>query len=247
MQPLRRYNIRGAAHREAGARGARNRGSGAPMGFLRRDPNDTPNHSLARGNAMQIRKGFQLTLAVVMVSAIAAGCKSNVTDPEGPVVPGLPDRAGTVLIREDFDGENGGVGRNNWTAFAQWTVAAGCVDLHGNGFYDVQAGNGLYVDLDGSCGQAGTLDSKTEFTLEPGTYVLEFWLAGSQRSESPDTVEVSLGTTFSEQIVMQRNDQFRLFTRRIDVGSRTTARLRFRNFGGDNQGALLDVIRLRQL
>jgi len=218
-----------------------------PMGLLRRDPNDTPNHSFARGKAMHIRNAFQLALAVLMVSAIAAGCKNTVTDPEGPVVPGLPDRPGTVLLRDDFDRENNGVGVNNWTAFANWNVAAGCVDLHGNGFYDVQAGNGLYVDLDGSCGQGATFESKTEFTLEPGTYVLEFWLAGNQRIAAPDTVEVSLGTAFSEQFVIQQHDAFRLFTRRIDVGTRTTARLRFRNFGGDNQGALLDVIRLRQL
>ncbi len=55
----------------------------------------------------------------------------------------------------------------NYAGFANWDVLDGFVDLIGNGFFDLLPGNGLYVDLDGSTGDAGKLISKTTFTLDP--------------------------------------------------------------------------------
>jgi len=194
---------------------------------------------------MRFRRGLALSIAAACLAA--AGCDKGATDPDDTIIPTLPPVApGTVLLFDDFDNENGGVGVNNWTGFVNWNVVDGCVDLHGNGFWDVQRGHGLYVDLDGSCWAAGTIESKAEFSLSPGTYVLEFWLAGNQRSESPDTVQVTLGTVFDEQFVLQQSDQFRSITRRLDLATATTARLRFRNSGADQQGALLDQVRLRR-
>jgi hypothetical protein len=162
------------------------------------------------------------------------------------VIPQLPEvPVATVLFLDHFDNENGGVGKNNWTSFQNWNVVGGCVDLHGNGFYDVQAGNGIYVDLDGTCMAAGAIETKQTFELTPGNYVIEFWLAGNNRISTPDTVVVSFGTIHQEQIVMQGNERFRLFTRLVTVTAPTTARLRFESFGGDNQGALLDQVRVR--
>jgi hypothetical protein len=180
---------------------------------------------------------------LLLCSTLLPACKS----PTDVIVPTLPPAPpASVLLFDDFDSENGGVGVNNWSTFAQWLVASGCVDLHGNGFFDVQAGHGLYVDLDGTCSQGGALETRELFSLQPGNYVLEFWLAGNNRNSIPDTVAVSLGTLHQEQIVMQRDDQFRLFTRSISVTSPVTARLRFQNLGGDNQGALLDLVRFRR-
>ncbi|CAN5683866.1 hypothetical protein BH23GEM3_BH23GEM3_14980 [soil metagenome] len=180
-------------------------------------------------------------LAILM---LAAGCRKSPIEPPrlDPVDPA------TVLFVDDFDAENGGAGRFNYTAFANWNVQDGCVDLHGNGFIDVQPGKGLYVDLDGTCkpSKAGTMETKAAFSLDPGSYVLEFWLAGNQRIPSPDTVLVSLGDLHQEQIVLTRDEPFRLFTRNLTVSTPTTARLRFRNLGGDDQGALLDLVRLRR-
>jgi hypothetical protein len=59
-------------------------------------------------------------------------------------------------------------------------------------------------------------------------------------------VVVSLGTLFQEQFVLQSNERFRLITRSVTVTATTTARLRFQAFGGDNQGVLLDQVRLRR-
>jgi len=187
-----------------------------------------------------------LGAAVVAAMVVGMGCKSS-TGPDDTVIPSLPDvPTGSVLLSDNFDDENGGVGINNWTAFSNWNVLGGCVDLHGNGFWDVQRGHGLYVDLDGSCLRAGTIESKQEFELVPGVYVLEFWLAGNQRIERADTVTVTLGSLLQEDFVVERLQPFHLITRRIDVGTAVSARLRFQGHGGDNQGALLDVVRLRR-
>lgn len=194
---------------------------------------------------MHNRYSLPLVLLAAFASLAVSGCKSP-SDPE-PDVPRLPPvTPSTVLLFDDFDGENGGTGQNNWSNLQNWTLVAGCVDLHGNGFYDVQRGNGLYLDLDGSCAEGATVESKTEFSLASGLYVLEFWLAGNQRIATPDTVRVTLGSVYSEEFVMNQFDAFRLVSRTVPVSATTAARLRFRNLGGDNQGALLDVVRLRR-
>jgi hypothetical protein len=175
-------------------------------------------------------------------------CGMLVSCGDNPVAPSLvPVDEATVLFADNFDAENNGAGVFDWTSFVNWNVLAGCVDLHGNGFVDVQPGTGLYVDLDGSCEAGGTFETKTAFTLEPGNYVLEFWIAGNHRISSSDTVNVSLGSLYEEQLVMRPQDRFELRTRNVSVPSQTTARLRFQNLGGDGRGALVDLVRLRRV
>lgn len=177
---------------------------------------------------------------VILAGGMAVSCG------EVPLAPSLVEvDPATVVFIDDIDEENNGVGIYNWTNFTDWNVVDGCVDLHGNGFHDVQPGKGLYIDLDGSCVRAGTIESKTEFVLEPGNYILEFWIAGNQRIDDADTVIVSLGSLFQEEMVVQRRSAFQLRVRNISVPARTAARLRFQNLGGDDRGALIDLVRLR--
>ena len=184
------------------------------------------------------RTGFVLT---VLAGTLAAGCGKS------PVAPSLSNfDPNSVLLSDNFDTENNGAGIFNWTSFTNWNVIAGCVDLHGNGLFDVQPGNGLYVDLDGSCAMGGGIESKTAFVLEPGTYVLEWFMAGNNRINTSDTVNVSFGSLYQEQFVLQPRDQFTLRTRNISVSSQTTARIRFENLGGDGRGGLIDLVRLRR-
>ena len=100
--------------------------------------------------------------------------------------------AATVIFSDDFNAENGGVGALNYTGFANWGVSGvgETVDLIGNGFFDFYPGNGLYVDLDGSTGNAGVLTTNSFFG--PGSYVLSFNLAGSTRGDT-NTVIVRFG------------------------------------------------------
>ena len=185
------------------------------------------------------RTGLAVTL---LFSVMAVSCGKS---PTAPSLVSVDDAS--VLFTDNFDNENNKQGVFNWTSFANWNVLGGCVDLHGNGFVDVQPGTGLYVDLDGSCDAGGTIETKTAFTLQPGNYVLEFWLAGNNRIVDSDTVNASLGSLYQEQFVLQQKDKFELRTRNISVTATTTARLRFENLGGDGRGGLLDLIRLRRV
>lgn len=194
---------------------------------------------------MRLPNSTRRLLPLLLTFAIV-GCRAGATEP-APIVPDLPDvDPRTVLLFDNFDRENGGRGENNWAGFANWNVVAGCVDLHGNGFHDVQQNNGLYVDLDGSCERAGTIESKAAFSLTPGGYILEFWLAGNNRDAPQDTVVVSLGALYEERFVLEGGAPFRQLTRPVSVTAVTQARLRFAHQGGDNQGILLDQVRLRR-
>ena len=41
-----------------------------------------------------------------------------------------------ILLTDNFDGENGGVGSLNYNSFANWNVTGGTVDLIGNGYFE---------------------------------------------------------------------------------------------------------------
>jgi hypothetical protein len=167
---------------------------------------------------------------------------------KSPTAPSLVDvDPSTVLLFDNFDSENNGAGIFNWTSFANWNVTSGCVDLHGNGLFDVQPGNGLYVDLDGSCAIGGGIESKQAFVLQPGNYVFEFWMAGNNRINVADTVNVSVGSLYQVQFVMQPRDRFALRSRDLSVSSQTTVTIKFDNLGGDGRGALVDLVRLRRV
>ncbi len=159
---------------------------------------------------------------------------------------GLPAMGrAAVLLSDNFDAENRGVAQDNYAGFANWNVVSGSVDLVGNGVNDFLPGNGLYVDMDGSTNAGGTLESKQTFTLQPGHYILQFRLAGSQRSDpNINTVTVQLGTMFSENFTLANSDPFTLITRTIIVTSTTSAKLSFAQNGGDDIGLLLDDVKL---
>jgi hypothetical protein len=137
---------------------------------------------------------------------------------------------------DNFNSENGGVGALNYTGFANWNVTAGSVDLIGNGFFDFYPGNGLYVDLDGSTFQGGTLTTKVSFS--PGNYALSFELGGSQRGDT-NLVDVAFGP-YVEQSVVPTNQPLTLISRTVTLLAPAT--LSFTNEGGDDVGAILDNV-----
>ncbi|MEJ2430399.1 MAG: PEP-CTERM sorting domain-containing protein [Deltaproteobacteria bacterium] len=148
----------------------------------------------------------------------------------------------SMVFQDNFDSENGGVGVTNYTGFANWTVTDGTVDLIGNGFFDFLPGNGLYVDMDGSTGNAGIMT--TEFVLDPGVYLLSFELAGNHRNTSPEEVivQVALGSLINKTYSLNRDDPFTLFDESFTVSSAMTVALSFEGVGGDNIGMLLDDV-----
>jgi hypothetical protein len=84
----------------------------------------------------------------------------------------------------------------NWVPPANWSVTSGSVDLIGetttNSSYDFFPGNGGYVDLDGSTGQAGTLATLQSFAA--GTYTLTFDLGGRVSPNPSLTTDITLGS-----------------------------------------------------
>ena len=161
----------------------------------------------------------------------------------------------STLLSDNFNSENGGVGALNYTGFANWTVntyngtpagqgifgegtGTGTVDLIGvNTQWDFYPGNGLYVDLDGSTNNAGILTSKMSFG--PGTYVVSFELGGNDRGAPDNTVTVTLGS-WSLNIFVPNNQALDTYTESITTT--VSGSLSFHNWGGDNQGAILDDV-----
>lgn len=150
----------------------------------------------------------------------------------------------TTLLQDSFDQENSTA--LNYDQFSNWNVINGSVDLIGSvGFYDFFPANGLYVDMDGTTGQAGTLQSKTTFNFQAGDTVnLSFQLAGNQRYDMSDTVTVSLGDLFSETFSLPGDQAFTNFTRSFTVANATNTTLDFKGIGRDNVGLLLDNVTL---
>ena len=161
----------------------------------------------------------------------------------------------TILLEDTFDTENNGNPIWNYNNFSNWNVTRGAVDLIGPGYFDLLPGNGLYIDLDGSYGLvnqnnaiAGTMESKVAFSLSADTYELNFDLAGSQRIyPGINTVDVSLGSVYSEQFTLDWNVPFTTITRNITVSAPTVGNLTFAHSDGDWIGLLLDDVKLTKL
>jgi hypothetical protein len=162
--------------------------------------------------------------------------------------------ASTVVFSDNFNSENGGNGALDYNNFSNWIITGGTVDLIGNGYFDFMSGQGygLYVDLDGSTGQAGTMTSKK--TLSAGSYSLTFSLAGSHvfnndaDHDSPNIVEVSAGgSTPIDTVTLLENDPFSVHTISFYLNYASPVSISFHNLGGDNVGALLDNVTLSEV
>ena len=172
---------------------------------------------------MTIRKS--LALAIALVGLTLAGTANA-----------------AIIFSDDFDGE--GPWSLDFDSFSQWTVSDGTVDLIGVGTpYDFLPGNGLYVDMDGSSGNAGKLTS-IAINLAAGTYTLQFDLAGNQRNGSTEsvTVQVNMGSLVSDSISLAQNADFTTFQYTFSVAAPTVVNLSFEGAGGDNVGMLLDNV-----
>lgn len=151
------------------------------------------------------------------------------------------------VFSDNFDTETLGL---NYTGFANWTVSDGTVDLIGTGFFDLQPGNGHYVDLDGSTSNAGVMTSLALSLTGGVTYDLTFSLAGSQRG---DTNTVTYGIDLNSDSVLDVSGSqtlasgvgFGVFSLTFTPSSSTAnARIVFGQAGGDNVGLLLDNVAL---
>lgn len=166
--------------------------------------------------------------------------------PDLPPVPPV-----TILIEDDIDDENGGVAAKMVTSLSNWNITRNCIDLHGPGSTNPLPGNGLYMDLDGTyldhdvCIGAGRIESKTTFNLAPGSYKFEMIMAGNNQNFPTDTLMLTIGSVYSNTIIMEESDPFNLYTYDFTVTEATSAKIALDHKGGDEQGILIDAIRLR--
>jgi len=164
----------------------------------------------------------------------------------GGLVLGTVGFAGAAPIFSDnFDSENGGIGALNYSGFANWSVlGGGTVDLIGNGYYDLQPGHGLYVDLDGSTYRAGIMFSRNITVPVEGNYVLSFQLAGNHRNSTTEAVTamVFFGGLM-ETLFIPSTQDFTTYTRTLHLYP-GDVNLLFSDVSSDNVGALLDNIEI---
>ncbi|WP_084154198.1 PEP-CTERM sorting domain-containing protein [Citrifermentans bremense] len=164
------------------------------------------------------------------------------------------------IFQDDFNGENAGNEALNFSSFNQWTVVpgTGTVDLIGNGgTFDFLPGNGLYVDLDGSTGLTGLLQSKS-ISAPAGNYVLSFDLAGSHRGTTESvssflpnelapaavsSLSLNLGNV-TQILNIASNQGFQTYDIPFSLATPGSFSIAFRSIGGngDNIGALLDNV-----
>jgi hypothetical protein len=133
----------------------------------------------------------------------------------------------------------------NWVPPANWSAPGpGTVDLIGNTtsgpFFDFFPGNGGYVDLDGSNGIPGTLQTLQSFAA--GSYTLTFDLAGNARGDVSKTTVITLGN-FTQSITLASSDPYQL---RSFTFTTTGGPLVFGDLAGGNGdiGNILDNVQL---
>lgn len=169
---------------------------------------------------------FKFLAILVTTTAISAGTQAG------------------VFFEDNFDSEgNPGASVLNYTGFANWTVENGTVDLIADPNQwgiDCVGGTGKCVDLDGSTGNAGTLNSSS-FTLSAGTYSLIFDISGNQRSGS-DSMLVTLGGFLNKTFELSASDPWQTIVQSFTVTQETTNFISFNHKGGDNIGIMLDNV-----
>jgi hypothetical protein len=174
----------------------------------------------------------------------------------GGVLLAMPARALAVTIF--FDNFDANPRALNATP-AGWTQTrpGGAVDIVGTGLFPELCAGGpsptACIDLDGSTGLAGRIQTDAILPLLPGNiYTLDWWFRGNARGFPPDTVTVSLApligpAVFSEVFVLASADPWTNFVRSgISVLAPTGVRIEFDHAGGDFVGILLDNVLLDQ-
>ena len=144
------------------------------------------------------------------------------------------------LFNDTFESETLGLNQS----LDNWSVSDGAIDVVGDGFFDFSSGNGKYIDLDGSIGDAGKITTNTLFNFLAGNYILTFQLGGSTRIDT-NSVTVALGSFYSEVFTLASNAGLQNITRSFSLGAAAgTGALSFENAGGDHLGLLLDDVSL---
>jgi hypothetical protein len=141
------------------------------------------------------------------------------------------------VFADNFDADAQGLN----VGVAGWSLGGGTIDVVpvGGSFHFLGAGNGNYVDLDGSTGQAGTL-TQTLTGLADGNYVLKFELAGNHRDGGTESTTVTLSGAADTVLTPAMNDD--AWYTVVGYASGGTLTFSFHDASSDNIGSLLDNV-----
>ncbi len=151
----------------------------------------------------------------------------------------------SINFSDDFNAENGGVGQLNFYGLSNWDVTRGSVDLIPDPNYDFYPGNGLYLDLDGSTGEGGRIESKQTFDIHTGDSVsFSFdWGNNPGNGGNDNDADVYFGSYLITHL--HTNDANMPLTH-FSIGGISpgeySGKLIFDMAGGDNQGIILDNV-----
>lgn len=156
--------------------------------------------------------------------------------------------ASFVLMEDAFDTENGGRSSLAYDDFENWNVVSGDVDLRKG---EPDTPNGLYVDLDGDPGRPGGR-IETIQTFDPGTYELEFDLAGGRLGSPNDLVTVFFGPSYREIFgPLTPLSAFSTVARTVTISPGDTGRLVFDHTAhapvGDGGGPYLNNVKISMI
>jgi hypothetical protein len=187
---------------------------------------------IASAGYQQKARGIPMNLKLVLAAAAAAATLGL----------GAQAQAGTVVFSDNF---NSYAFQLNWAPPANWTAPGpGTVDLIGETTsgtdFDFFPGNGGFVDLDGSNGLPGTLQTNAAFAA--GTYTLTFDLGGNARGDVAKTTDITLGN-FHTALTLTSSDPLALHSFTFTT---TGGQLSFSDLPGGNQdiGNILDNVAL---
>lgn len=147
--------------------------------------------------------------------------------------------AATIIFSDIFDGEV----RELNASLDNWTVSNGTIDVIGTGFFEL-AGPGTYLDLDGSTNDAGRITTLSSFSYVAGLQYELAFLFG-KNGTGAETLSFGFGDwSGSLSLAAGALPGFSSAVFSFTPLTSGTSGLFFENSGGDNQGALLDNVKL---
>ena len=151
----------------------------------------------------------------------------------------------TTIFEDDFDAEAQGLDRDPLT---RWDVTDGWIDVIGSpDFFNFYPGNGNYIDMDGSTGNAGRMTTNEIFDFVTGV-VYRLYFTMGQNGQGSDTL--NFGFDFlANSITNVGGIAGAMVDRYVDfsVDANTSSALYFEGVGGDNQGMIVDNVILKSL
>ena len=147
-----------------------------------------------------------------------------------------------VLYTDNFDANTGGL---NATPIG-WNTTVGAVDIIPVGPFFNWYGSGLYIDLNGSIGQSGQIDTQATFNLVMGqSYTIDFDYGNNKNSNGNELLVFGAGSNMSSIPVNGFIASLISYSWTFVALNTETVSLFFADGGnspGDNGGPILDNV-----